>query len=193
MLPKIPVSKRYHVLLYFVFWFLATSFLLRIVFLIWQYDEVSWHPADLLRTLATGFLFDIGSIVFFCIAALLYFTFLPGRLIGSIFDRLAVGFFTALAIFILVFAFFAEITFWEEFHTRFNFIAVDYLIYTHEVVANIEQSYPLPLLIAGVLLLTLAILGVFWKLGIFAHTFSSKPDLKQRFAVLGCVLLIVFL
>src|SRR5690606_24813932 len=36
-----------------------------------------------------------------------------------------------------------EWVFWDEFSSRFNFIAVDYLIYTHEVVGNIEQSYPL--------------------------------------------------
>ncbi len=187
MLPKFPISKRYHVLSYFAFWFVATSFLLRIVLLVWQYDEVSWHPTDLLRTLATGFFFDLGSIVFFCIAALLYFTFLPGKFTGGFFDRLVICFFTALAVFILVFAFFAEITFWEEFRTRFNFIAVDYLIYTHEVVANIEQSYPLPLLIGGVLLLTVLVLGLGWKMGVFAQTFASKPNWKQRFLVLATV------
>ena len=36
----------------------------------------------------------------------------------------------------------AEATFWLEFSTRFNFIAVDYLLYTHEVIGNIRESYP---------------------------------------------------
>src|SRR3990172_6151750 len=46
---------------------------------------------------------------------------------------------TSLLVFIAV----AEATFWEEFSTRFNFIAVDYLIYTQEVIGNIRQSYPI--------------------------------------------------
>ncbi len=46
-------------------------------------------------------------------------------------------------IFGLLFIGMAEWVFWDEFSSRFNFIAVDYLIYTNEVVGNIEQSYPL--------------------------------------------------
>ncbi len=47
------------------------------------------------------------------------------------------------ATFLVLFIAAAEVLFWLEFGTRFNFIAVDYLIYTHEVVANLWQSYPL--------------------------------------------------
>jgi hypothetical protein len=32
--------------------------------------------------------------------------------------------------------------FWNEFNVRFNFIAVDYLIYSREVTGNITESYP---------------------------------------------------
>lgn len=37
----------------------------------------------------------------------------------------------------------AELLFWNEFTSRFNFIAVDYLIYSREVLGNIRESYPL--------------------------------------------------
>jgi len=37
----------------------------------------------------------------------------------------------------------SEWFFWTEFSSRFNFIAVDYLIYTHEVIGNIRESYPI--------------------------------------------------
>jgi phosphoglycerol transferase MdoB-like AlkP superfamily enzyme len=40
----------------------------------------------------------------------------------------------------------AQYLFWDEFGTRYNFIAVDYLVYTREVVGNIVESYPLPLI-----------------------------------------------
>jgi hypothetical protein len=32
--------------------------------------------------------------------------------------------------------------FWNEFGVRYNFIAVNYLIYTNEVIGNILESYP---------------------------------------------------
>jgi len=38
---------------------------------------------------------------------------------------------------------FSEIVFWSEFGVRFNFIAVDYLVYTNEVIGNIVESYPI--------------------------------------------------
>ena len=49
----------------------------------------------------------------------------------------------------------SEWLFWDEFGSRFNFIAVDYLLYTHEVLGNIWQSYPV-----GKVLLALAVLAL---------------------------------
>lgn len=36
-----------------------------------------------------------------------------------------------------------EYFFWDEFAVRYNFIAVDYLVYTSEVIGNIMESYPI--------------------------------------------------
>jgi hypothetical protein len=47
-----------------------------------------------------------------------------------------------------------RILFWNEFGVKYNFIAVNYLVYTNEVIGNIMESYPVvPLLdfiIAGI-------------------------------------------
>ncbi len=51
---------------------------------------------------------------------------------------------------VLLFGAVAEITFWMEFTTRFNFIALDYLIYTQEVIGNIRQSYPVGWILAAI-------------------------------------------
>ena len=61
-----------------------------------------------------------------------------------------------LAIALLLFGALAEWTFWGEFATRFNFIAVDYLIYTHEVIGNLVESYPVAALLAGIVVLATA-------------------------------------
>src|SRR5262249_28543434 len=54
-----------------------------------------------------------------------------------------------------------EYFFFEEFNGRFNFVAVDYLVYPTEVVDNIWQSYPTGwvLLAIGVLTAVLLVLG----------------------------------
>ncbi|WP_343698045.1 sulfatase-like hydrolase/transferase [Flavobacterium sp.] len=178
-------TGRYALLVHFMIWFLIVSQILRIVFFIWQYDEVSWNIADVLRTLLTGLFFDTGTIIFISLPGILFYTFMPDKWAGSIADRIIITFFTSLNVFILVFTFFAELTFWDEFKTRFNFIAVDYLIYTHEVVANIQQSYPLPVLISGVLFLSVMVLYIFFRSGAFKQTFSSSSDIRLRLAVLG--------
>lgn len=53
-----------------------------------------------------------------------------------------------LYVFLIFFNLISEYFFWSEFGVRYNFIAVDYLIYTNEVIGNIFESYPIiPLLI----------------------------------------------
>lgn len=48
----------------------------------------------------------------------------------------------------------SEFFFWNEFGVRYNFIAVDYLVYTNEVIGNIMQSYPVVPIFGGLFLIT---------------------------------------
>ena len=184
MFKKINFSSRYSLLLSFIIWFLVISQILRVTFFIWQYDEVSLNIFTIVGTLLTGLFFDIGTISFIVFPSILYYFIFPNKWIGSWVDKIFIWFFTTLGTFILVFAFFAEITFWDEFKTRFNFIAVDYLIYTHEVVSNIQESYPLPLLIIGVSVIVFLVLFLFYKKNVFKSTFSQITTFKEKSIVL---------
>ena len=44
----------------------------------------------------------------------------------------------------------AEWLFWDEFGVRFNFIAVDYLVYSDEVLNNVLESYPIGALLSAI-------------------------------------------
>ncbi|MBP5315998.1 MAG: sulfatase-like hydrolase/transferase [Muribaculaceae bacterium] len=56
-------------------------------------------------------------------------------------------------VFLTLFNGVAEYFFWDEFGVRYNFIAVDYLVYTHEVVGNIMESYSIvPIVVVTALL-----------------------------------------
>jgi phosphoglycerol transferase MdoB-like AlkP superfamily enzyme len=70
----------------------------------------------------------------------------------------------------LLFGAAAEFLFWQEFSTRFNFIAVDYLVYTREVIGNIRQSYPVPLVLAATFTTALAIVIALRRLAPLAAT-----------------------
>ncbi|GAA4764272.1 MULTISPECIES: LTA synthase family protein [Flavobacterium] len=87
----------------------------------------------------------------------------------------------SIMLFIELFSFAAEFPFWDEFKTKFNFIAVDYLIYTYEVVENINQSYPIPMLIFGLAVCIFLILYFFRKKGIFKYAFSDQMRFGERF------------
>ncbi|WP_027381058.1 LTA synthase family protein [Chryseobacterium daeguense] len=82
----------------------------------------------------------------------------------------------------------SEYFFYNEFGLRYNFIAVDYLIYTNEVIGNIMESYP-------VIPLFLAIFAVAGSITAFIYKktkseLAELPGLKQKILFLGvfCVL-----
>jgi phosphoglycerol transferase MdoB-like AlkP superfamily enzyme len=60
-------------------------------------------------------------------------------------------------IFLLLFNAVSEFFFWQEFGSRYNFIAVDYLVYTNEVVGNINESYPVAWIFLVIFIITIPV------------------------------------
>lgn len=101
------------------------------------------------RVFGTGFLNDVLPF-FWLILPLAALVLLPrGRMAGKWTRRTLAALFGLFAM-LFLFTATAEIIFWEEFTCRFNFIAVDYLVYTSEVLGNIMESYPVFPLLAAV-------------------------------------------
>ncbi len=188
--------SRFKLLFYFVKTFILLSTLIRLIFVIWVFKELEFSLIQIGKTFLIGFLFDLGTVSFFALPYALYLLAFPRRWHGSVFDRIVTWFAYSLGLVIFLFSFFAEITFWEEFKNRFNFIAVDYLIYTYEVVKNINESYPIPWLIAGILILTAILLFMTVRRGVFMATFQSKNTFREKLfptlLVLGTVLVFAF-
>ena len=67
----------------------------------------------------------------------------------------------ALYVFFFIFVSVGEFFFWQEFGVRYNFIAVDYLVYTNEVIGNIMESYSMVPIISTAVVVTAAI--VWWR------------------------------
>ena len=88
--------------------------------------------------------------------------------------------------FITVFIAVAQFLFWQEFHTNFNFIAVDYLIYTQELLGNIAQSYNVPLLL---IIITLLAVAAFNVQKIFLKPFRSI-DIKKKLIRAAAIILL---
>lgn len=92
----------------------------------------------------------------------------------------------------LLFVAASELVFWNEFSVRFNFIAVDYLVYTTEVIGNIRESYPigrwLALLVVGAL-----VVFAIGRRGLRARDDGSRFWQRGRIVLLWLVLTVVSL
>ena len=171
--------------------FLILSFLVRLSFLIWNFSEVNTNFFVLGNTFLVGFLFDLATISFFTLPYLVYLLVLPKKWNGSALDKIITYIGFSIGVLILYFSFFGEFTFWDEFERRYNFIAVDYLIYTYEVIENINESYPLPILISSMLVLVLASILIIYKLGYFKIAFISDTPFRQKlYAAIPWVLIV---
>lgn len=187
---------RFKLLWHFIKTFIFLSTIIRIIFVIWVFGQVDTTFLKIGYTFIIGFIFDVGTVSFFAVPYVLYLLLFPKKWYGSLFDRIVTWFAYSLGLVIFLFSFFAEITFWEEFKNRFNFIAVDYLIYTYEVVKNINESYPIPLFVSGILLLTALLLYITKRRGIFKKTFKNESTFGQKilpsFLIIGTAVVFSF-
>lgn len=140
--------------------FTSTQLVLRAVLAVRQYDFLDGQAVTYLKMFALGFVFDVEVFSFLAIPLLIYIALLPHRLHNTRLDKWLMGIGYFLFSYVILFDFVAENIFWTEFASRFNFIAVDYLVYTNEVIGNIAESYPLPLLLSGIATVSLIILYI---------------------------------
>lgn len=163
---------------------LAIFTLTRLGLLLWTGSDnvpLSFWPGIFLK----GLWFDLTVVAAVGSPALLYEAVLPNRLRTRAWHRGArlALFWAAAALLLLCAA--AESVFWLEFSTRFNFIAVDYLLYTHEVLGNIRESYPVGWLLAGIA----ALAAVITRL--VRRTLAEPPlTWRRRAAFAGAALLL---
>lgn len=97
---------------------------------------------DLPRVLLLGFGYDLVTAVYLTAPLAVYLLLVPQRLFATRMHRALVWSGFAALCFGLVYLAAVEYFFFDEFNARFNFVAVEYLIYPHEVFVNIWQSYP---------------------------------------------------
>ena len=130
---------------------------------------------------ARGLWFDIAIVSVMLSIVFLYEALLPNRWRHSRIHLILRLLWLWLVVSLLLFGAVAEVTFWMEFSTRFNFIALDYLIYTQEVIGNILESYPVGLILLAIV--TVALLIVFLLFKRIRHADSRALTKKQRMAM----------
>lgn len=130
--------------------FLLVMFAIRLLLWAMTPPEAALSLPLLVKAAATGLFFDLATLSYALLPVALYLLLAPRRLVEARWhDWLIRCLFFAFAA-VLLFDAAAEYFFFDEFGTRFNFIAVDYLIYTTEVIGNIRESYPLVPIFAAI-------------------------------------------
>lgn len=150
------------------------SFFTRLILLIWSWKNIEIGVFTIPAIFLIGLYYDLVVSAFFCIPVALYIWLMKDSWYQARWSRIPLFILFFLIIFILVLNAGSEITFWNEFSVRFNFIAVDYLVYTNEVIGNIFQSYNMPLILGAVMMLTLMLLWFFRKRLIASQQVSMR-------------------
>lgn len=174
------LKSRYSLLIVFLLSYMFLSFLVRTYFFSISLNDLSFSFEQTILPFLLGFLFDFSVVLAFVFPYNLYLLALPSKFVGSFIDRFITIFYFFVLLILVFFSLMAEFPFWEEFGVRFNFIAVDYLIYTYEVLANINESYPLPLLLSLIALLITGAFYLLYKFKFFEFTFRSKDNFINK-------------
>ena len=135
--------SRFGFAVFFLLSLLAAFSLLRLVLFIQFGSPRQVSAGTTAHIFLTGFHADFMVALMTTLPLLFWFALVRERWFGRLWQRvLLIGgcwiFWT-----VQVFLLFTEYYFFEEFKSRFNTVAVDYLLYPTEVFGNIRESYPL--------------------------------------------------
>ena len=168
-MPQLRYAQTRYLSVLLLSWLLV-FFLTRTVLLLAHLADADAGLFDVLRLYGIGLVYDLSFLLYAALPPALYVLLCPKRLWRSKGHTLFLHVLTGLALFAMLFVAVAEWLFWDEFGVRFNFIAVDYLVYSDEVINNILESYPIYPVLAFLVLLAMA------------ATVGLRPTLKRALA-----------
>jgi phosphoglycerol transferase MdoB-like AlkP superfamily enzyme len=184
-------SQRIRVWLLLAFLIVLISAVTRTALLVTSWRLVDADLFKILGIYVIGFFFDVVNFIYFSIPLVIYLWLVPDKLFnkrGQSYILLVLFF---IFIGIIVFNSVAEWLFWDEFNARFNFIAVDYLVYTTEVIGNASQSYPLGLIISVIAIVSVGILILvaprLKRIESQPSSFRKRTKFVALYAVVFCI------
>lgn len=136
-----------------------------------------------LGVLGIGAIYDLAALAYLCAIIGLISGLMPDSPLSRKLHGVLLVALLPLIIFGALFVAASEFLFWNEFSVRFNFIAVDYLIYTREVIGNIKQSYSVGWIVSGICLLTFALFLIMFK-PLWRHAVADGHRLRTRLRIL---------
>ena len=186
-------NSRFQLLILAVTIFLGLSVVSRTSLFITDITSVDTGAFSLLKVYGIGFMYDFLAAMYYVIPLAIYLIFVPNKFFNSKVHKYIFLILFFAFNFVLVFNVVSEWFFWEEFGKRFNFIAVDYLVYTHEVIHNILESYPMPTLVSAILFVNILLSIFIYKKITFVREFHFEDTFLTRVKLGIVVLLLPFI
>ncbi len=190
-MPQLRYAQLRYLSIILLAW-MVTFLLTRSALLIGYWGEAGASSAEILRIYAVGLVYDTAFLLYAALPLALYLLLCPQRLWRHRAHAAFLHVLLGISLFAMLFTATAEWLFWDEFGVRFNFIAVDYLVYSEEVINNILESYPVYPLIAALALIALILTIVLRRIvsaAVSAVPMPRKTALGAWAVVLACALL----
>ncbi|MBX2932898.1 MAG: sulfatase-like hydrolase/transferase [Ferruginibacter sp.] len=167
---------RYGPLLVLALILFSLSFITRLTLLIISWPNLELSFLRIAGIFIIGLFYDMVVCSFFAIPVALYCWLMKDSWYRHKWNRIPMFIMFFIITLILVINVGGEIIFWDEFNVRYNFIAVDYLVYTNEVLVNIWESYNIPLIATGIAIAAVAIVLLVHK------KIYASQQVSMRFA-----------
>jgi len=185
---KQPRSR--YALIIFCFFSLIVAFTILRAVLFFKFETARVLPWNVLLAFSAGFYRDVIAALFLMLPPLFWCFIIGNRPFAALAHRLWFRLFMTVFWAVQIFLLAAEYFFFDEFKSRFNPVAVDYLVYPREVFVNIWDAYPVPAVVAGCLLF-----GALWMwlAGRLFKTMWTKPVwVGARFLWFASALILFF-
>lgn len=177
-LKKIIYTHRFGIVALVATYVTILSFLTRVILFFKSMHNLQLNVINIFGIFFIGFFYDLVVASFFSIPVALYCWLMRNNWYKNKWSLVPVYFMLTIILFLLLINTGGEIAFWDEFGVRYNFIAVDYLVYTNEVLGNIQQSYNIPLILG--FLLPVMFLILWLSHGTIKSTLEENIKFKKR-------------
>lgn len=144
---------------------------------------------ELAAVFFVGLRFDLMVAIAIALPQMLHMTFTGNGRVTSQSSRWSIHGGLLVTIAVICFLVLAEYLFFDEFDSRFNYIAFEYLVYPTEVATNIYESYPLPLMLSALVAVT-AVVYLVMRRGLDPLLHVALP-MGRRMGLLAAALLIL--
>ena len=186
-MPQVRYAQLRYLSIILLAW-LATFFLTRSVLLASHLADAGATLSGFIAIYGIGLAYDLTFLLYAALPLAAYLLLCPRRLWQQAWHRWFLHALLGFSLFVMLFTAAAEWLFWDEFGVRFNFIAVDYLVYSKEVVNNILESYPIYPLLAA---LAVVAVGTTVALGKYVAEAIEAPLLSRGKAWAGLASLLL--